>query len=67
MLSAGVLLRDVLGFDRQPRPESPGKTGRASAGSLSSLCLELLSERGEASGAALAREVADRYRQLTLR
>src|ERR1035437_2890023 len=32
---------------------------------LESLCSELLSERGEASGMALAREIAERYQGLS--
>ncbi|HTS50702.1 MAG TPA: malonyl-CoA decarboxylase [Bryobacteraceae bacterium] len=65
MLSPGVLLRDVWDSIANRGLDLLGRRGRAAAGSLSSLCLELLSERGEASGAALAREVADRYLQLT--
>src|SRR5580658_10425659 len=44
--------------------------GRAFLGSLSlspidQLCQDLVSERGEASGMAIAREITDRYRELT--
>jgi malonyl-CoA decarboxylase len=39
---------------------------RANATSLTALCRELLSERGEASGTALARKVAEYYGRLTM-
>jgi malonyl-CoA decarboxylase len=65
MLSAGVLLRDVWDSIANRGLDLLGKRGRAGAGSLCSLCLELLSERGEASGTALARGVAEQYQQLT--
>ena len=64
MLSPGVLLRDVWDSIANRGLDLLGRRGRAAAGSLSSLCVELLSERGEASGTALAREVAERYQQL---
>lgn len=38
--------------------------GHTKAGTLDELCHDLLSERGEAIGTALAREVVDRYRSL---
>src|SRR5579859_3048597 len=41
------------------------KRGFAKAAPLASVCRELLSERGEASGTALARELAERYLKLT--
>lgn len=40
-----------------------GRAARASG--MESLCRKLLSERGEASGIALARELAERYRKLS--
>ena len=39
--------------------------GRGRAGSLDELCRDLLSQRGEAIGTALAREAVDRYRSLS--
>ena len=41
------------------------KRGFGRSAPLMSICRELLSERGEASGTALAREVAERYRAAT--
>ena len=38
-----------------------GSVGRAP---IDQLCHELVSERGEASGTAIAREITDRYREL---
>ena len=64
MLSPGVLLRDVWDSIAYRGMALLGRRSRAGAGPLSSLCLELLSERGEASGTALAREVAEQYQQL---
>jgi len=65
MLSPRVLLRDVWDSIANRGLDLLGRGSRAAASSLSSLCLELLSERGEASGTALARKVAEQYRQLT--
>ena len=36
-----------------------------SCASIEQLCQDLVSERGEASGTAIAREITDRYRELT--
>ncbi len=63
VLSPGGLLRDFWDTIANRGLDLLGRRGRASS-SLSSLCLELLSERGEASGTALARQVAEQYRLL---
>src|SRR3974377_202117 len=55
--------RGRLLIDRgRGRRDSPAETPR----NLADLCEELLSNRGEASGVALAREILTRYADLTI-
>jgi malonyl-CoA decarboxylase len=58
-----LMLKEVLDSIANRGLELLGK--RANATSLTALCRELLSERGEASGTALAWKVAEYYSRLT--
>ena len=59
-----ALLRRFLNSGDGGRALLPGPR---SAASLSDLCKDLVSQRGEASGTAIARQIAERYAALTAR
>jgi malonyl-CoA decarboxylase len=64
MISASGLLQGVWESIASRRRAS--RKGIAASNPLVSMCRELLTERGEASGTALALEIAARYRGLTV-
>ena len=64
MVSTGALFRQVWNSIADRGHDLRQRLRAAGGASLESLCRELLFERGEASGIALAREVVERYRGL---
>src|SRR5258708_33354598 len=62
----GVLLQMISERGRSLIDRTRERRGAESSESLVDLCEELLSNRGEASGAALAREILALYADLTI-
>jgi malonyl-CoA decarboxylase len=58
--------RELLKLGRHDRGRPAPAASEDPVSGLSSICHELLSQRGEASGTALAREALDRYAGLTV-
>ena len=61
----GELLQTISERGRSLMRPRPARQRRRKSQNLADLCEELLSNRGEASGVALAREILSRYAELT--